>query len=227
MAEVKEFNSEKIIEKIKKILALSSNNPSAEEAQSAALKAQALLAEYGMSMEDLNVNEKEFTPALEDVYTGVDKSFKYELADIIAKNFRCKTFITNRRVMHFFGHETDTKVAAEVFKYLFKVCDRGARREGDKAEKMLGTRKGVYYSYTRGFCQGVSDALDKQCKALMIVTPKEVTESWDDYHIKVGMGTLGGLRDGSEHGLNRSQYNQGVADGKSAMQEKQTKQIAQ
>ena len=56
---------EKIIEKVKKILELSKNNPSAEEAESAALKAQKLMAEYHISMAEIetmndveNISEK-------------------------------------------------------------------------------------------------------------------------------------------------------------------------
>lgn len=41
------MDTEKIIAKIKKVLELSRNNPSEEEAKSAALKAQKLMAAYG------------------------------------------------------------------------------------------------------------------------------------------------------------------------------------
>ena len=43
------MDTEKIIAKIKKILELSRNNPSKEEAKAAALKAQRLMAEYHLS----------------------------------------------------------------------------------------------------------------------------------------------------------------------------------
>ena len=225
MTKTNEVNIDKIIDKVKKILALSSNNPSEEEAQAAALKVQKLLAEYNLSMSDLDTNE-EFKPAIEEVYTGVDKSFKYLLANTIADNFRCKTYVSgNRRQIYFFGHEADCKIAREVFQYLFKTCDKSARREGDRAERKYGTRKGIYYSYTRGFCHGVKEALDEQCKALMIVTPPEVNNSWEDYKTKIGMKEMGGNRNGSEDGFDRRAYDRGVTDGSSAMRDKQTKQI--
>lgn len=50
-------NSEKIIAKIKKVLELSKNNPSEEEAKSAALKAQRLMAEYHISMSEVEAVE--------------------------------------------------------------------------------------------------------------------------------------------------------------------------
>ena len=49
----KEFNQEKIIDKIRKVLELSKNNPSEEEAQAAALKAQKLMAEYHISIKEI------------------------------------------------------------------------------------------------------------------------------------------------------------------------------
>lgn len=47
-------NTEKIINKIKKVLELSKNNPSEKEAQAAALKAQKLMVEYHISMEEVS-----------------------------------------------------------------------------------------------------------------------------------------------------------------------------
>ena len=35
-------------------------------------------------------------------------------------------------------------------------------------------------AYLIGFRDGVAEVLEKQCTALMIVTPKEVTESFDE-----------------------------------------------
>ena len=40
----------KMLEKVKKLLALAGNNPSEEEAQAAALKAQELIAQYNLDM---------------------------------------------------------------------------------------------------------------------------------------------------------------------------------
>ena len=45
--------NEKIIEKIRKCLELANNNPSEEEAKSAALMAQKLIAKYDISMADV------------------------------------------------------------------------------------------------------------------------------------------------------------------------------
>ena len=47
------MQEEKIIQTIRKVLELSKNNPSEEEAKSAALKAQELLAKYHIDMKEV------------------------------------------------------------------------------------------------------------------------------------------------------------------------------
>lgn len=54
---VENTSNDKIIEKIRKVLELSKNNPSIEEAKSAALKAQKLMAEYHVSMTEIEAIE--------------------------------------------------------------------------------------------------------------------------------------------------------------------------
>ena len=43
---------ERVLEKVKKLLALAGNNPSEAEAQAAALRAQELIARYNLSITD-------------------------------------------------------------------------------------------------------------------------------------------------------------------------------
>ena len=99
--------NEKIIEKIKKCLELANNNPSAEEAKSAALMAQKLLAKYNISMsdiEDVAQEQIEESPVwFKDLVTwGVVRGWKYELAEIVASNFRCKRFFYGKQAAVFY-----------------------------------------------------------------------------------------------------------------------------
>ena len=205
---------EAMLEKVKKLLALAGNNPSEAEAQAAALRAQELIAKYNLTVTD---DEEKLEMSESKFQTGVDKSWKYGLANIIEKNFRVKAYWIGKRIVVFYGYKQDTEVAKEVFQYLFKVCEKNARRECRKAYQNYGTEKGVYYSYTRGFLKGVGQKLDEQCVALMIVTPPEVNEQWEDFKIQKKMGTMGGIgRDGSD-GFRRGTYDQGVMDGRAAM----------
>lgn len=52
-----DLDMEKIVAKIQKLFALAGNNPSEQEAASALLKAQALLAKYNLSQADVEGGE--------------------------------------------------------------------------------------------------------------------------------------------------------------------------
>ena len=189
MSEQKE-TLEKMLKKVKKLLSLAGNNPSQEEATAASLKAQELIAKYNLDLTDI---EKETLEIGESEYrTGVDKSWKYGLASVVAKNFRCMVYWLDRRVAVFYGYKQDCAVASEVFGYLFKTGERGARRECKKHYDMYGTERGVYFSYTRGFTAGLQSALEKQSTALMVIVPQEVKDEYGKMSEDKGMKSLGG-----------------------------------
>ena len=183
--------NEKIIEKIRKCLELANNNPSEEEAKSAALMAQKLLAKYNISMADVEDVVNDCDDIVEEVVWfkdlvkwGSARAWKYELAAIVAKNFRCKHFFYGKSGVAFYGHMTDVDVAEEVYAFLFRNGDKLANRLAHKANRE--TRKngygtntaGVYNSFVRGYMNGLREALDKQCTALMIVVPQDVNDAY-------------------------------------------------
>lgn len=175
------MNNEKIIQTIKKVLALSSNNPSSEEAQSAALKAQELLAKYHISMAEVESLDLDKVEEIEESVVDVPaKKWKYKLAILVAKNFRCIAYLHGKAKIVFFGHKTDSIIAAETFKYLFTLGDRLGNRAVKFAKAARTGTEGVYNSFVYGFCQGLQEALAEQCTALMIVVPEDVKESYED-----------------------------------------------
>lgn len=215
MAKHVKEDMERIIQKVKNLLDLANNNPSQEEAIAASLKAQELIAKYNL---DLTEEEKEELEVVQMCYTtGIDKSWKYSLANIISQNFRVENYWKAKKTVVFYGYKQDCEVAVKVFEYLFKVGERGARRECRKAYKEKGTETGVYYSYTRGFLKGIKNKMEVQCTALMIVTPKEITAAFEEYCEEVGMRSLGKFRTGAEEGISKSIYNKGVREGEQAM----------
>ena len=115
------MENEKILAKIKKLFELSGNNPSEEEAKSAALKAQQLMVEYGIEYAEVQATDVSKTEPIGTVECEVPaKKWKYELARLVANNFRCKHFLRGKDVIVFFGHKTDALIAAETFDYLFE-----------------------------------------------------------------------------------------------------------
>ena len=208
---------EKILEKIKKLLALAGNNPSEEEAKSASLKAQQLMAEYNLTLaEDDEDNKLEFANA--EFKCGADNQWKYGLAGVVAKNFRCEYYFLGRKIVVFYGYKADCEIAREVFTMLFNTCKKRMTQVADKAYAKYGTSKGVRYSYTRGFVQGIKEVLDAQCTALMIVTPEEVTTSFEE--MSKDWKTSSVTMKGAER-FSREHYEQGMEDGKNTMKARQ------
>lgn len=178
------MNSEKVINKIRKVLELSKNNPSAEEAKSAALKAQRLMAEYRISMDDINEIKEVEEITEESIVVGTGNKWKYNLAKIVAKNFRCKNYYYGKSEIVFYGYDTDAKIAAETFKYLFEVGNKSANKFYNK-KRIEANKQNIFFDgsgikncFLAGYLQGISEVLDKQCTALMIVVPKEVDDGY-------------------------------------------------
>lgn len=171
---------EKIIDKIRKLLAMTEENGASEnEAMVAALKAQKLMAEYNLTVADIGDEEsKKQTIAEVSCDAGKGDKWKYKLASIIATNFCCKTYVVDRRYIIFYGYEKDARIATDVFKFLFNTGNKLADRCYYEYYKKGESTKGVKNTYLLGFCQGIYEVLGKQCTALALVVPKEVKESF-------------------------------------------------
>ena len=210
------MENENIIAKIKKLLALAANNPSAEEAKSAALKAQEWLAEYHIDVSQVENLDLDKVEEIEDRTVEVPaKKWKYQLCTIVAKNFRCAVHTLGSAQIVFFGHKTDVEIASETFKYLFRLGDKLANREVKFAKAARRPYEGLYNTFVSGFCQGLKDAFAEQSTALMIVVPEDVKEAHNNL--------MRGCR--TRHFSMRSQYNESVyengrTEGRRAMQQR-------
>ena len=179
-------DSEKIIAKIKKVLELSKNNPSEEEARSAALKAQKLMAEYHIALSEVESVEDIDNIVEKPVNVGMGNKWKYSLAGIIAKNFRCKYFFYGKGTVVFYGYEVDTEIASETFHFLYKTGIKMAtsyynklRNDATKYGKAFNGM-GIKNCFLVGYMEGIKEELDKQCMALMIVVPQKVQEEYSN-----------------------------------------------
>lgn len=175
---------EKILNKIKNLLDLANNNPNENEAIAAALKAQELMAKYNIELDQLD-DKKETREIVEEIYHQSGKhemrKWKIGLAAIIAQNFRCKTyFMGGSNDVVFYGYKEDAKIALQVFTYLYELGNKFAVRYYNKCKKEGRETRGVMNTYLVGFRDGAAEVLGKQCTALMIVTPKEVTKSFEE-----------------------------------------------
>lgn len=209
---------EKIMNKIKNLLDLANNNPNENEAIAAALKAQELMAKYDIELAQLDDATEQNREIVEEIYRNNGKhdmkKWRYSLATIIAKNFRCKNYFLNRKDVVFYGYKEDAKIAVQVFAYLYEIGNKLAFKKYYEIKKQGLPTKGVMNTYLIGFRDGIKSDLEKQCTTLMIITPQEVTDKFEEKakNFKRVNGIIKTL------GRNNSVYNDGFTDGKNAVQ---------
>lgn len=205
-------NLTKIADKIQKLLSLAGNNPSAEEAKAALLKAQQLMAEYNMSEADLGSGEQ-IKYSLEFCKCRVNPRSKM-ICMIIANAFACKV-ITHMNKICFFGREDNAKAAQSAMDYIHRVLERGmnaeVRKHGFNNTSEAGSSL-VYNSYARGFIAGLKEQLDAQTVALAVIVPEDVKTKFNEKFPNLRNTTCR-----MKSGYYASAYANGHTDGRSAM----------
>lgn len=191
---------EKLIEKIKKLLSLSSNNPNENEAIAAALQAQKLIADNDVQDIEL-LDELEPREIIESrCARPTTRTYERCLAVTVADNFRCKSYVSReyRRdaegyivyskrwqpvkdsYVVFFGYDTDVAAAKLTYEFLVKTMNKKANAYAEEVKKSTGTSTGAYNNFCNGFIHGVREELELQCRALMLVISKDVKDAYDD-----------------------------------------------
>lgn len=202
---------EALINKINKLLALadSSRNNSEAEAQAAYAKAQALIAEYNLTAAELGEDNTEQIVLMPATHSN-NEGYRTRLAMVLAQNFRCRVMMCGNTV-NFLGYKTDAEVCVKVFNSAYKLShNKGLKLERQARKAGLSTR-GVANSYWIGFCNGLKEVLDEQCRALMIIVPDEVDKELKE---RAGGTYRGGMRN---TGMRSEQYMQGRQDGRDHM----------
>jgi hypothetical protein len=206
-----EKQDSKIMDKIRKLLSLGENNKNENEAQAAILKAQELMAEHGIDV--VSADEQKIDYAEERCEHRGNREFRKRLSSVIAANFRCKNYFLGGQVI-FFGRSGDAKIAREVFEYAYSFAYKESNRVLAQTRREGCPGEGVINSYAVGFIQGLKEKLGEQSVALMIVTPPDVKEKFEDM-------TKGWKKDKSilklANGGNYAAFNRGLNDGRAVM----------
>ncbi len=180
----------KIIDKIEKLLKLSSSS-NENEARSAMMKAQELMAKYEIKREQLRDGEQEERPVVSFSSVTFRDEWVQMVSGVIADNFRCRRLSVSRpgsmgafRV-RFYGYEEDAEICINIFNYAVKVVRQRfvalravyahVNKEFGKDEKM---------NYVLGFCHGLEKNFEEQKSqsqsfALALLTPKAVNDYVD------------------------------------------------
>lgn len=215
------MDNKQVLEKVKRLLALSdkSKNESEAEAEAALLKAHELMAKYDITMDE--ASEEKVAYVKEVCSSKWNMGFRKPLAVIIAQNFRCETYLRgNGGSVVFFGHATDARIAKEVFEYAYQFAMKEGNRRYNKNYQMSRPTHGVFNSYVKGFLIGLKTKLGEQSTALMVVTPADVKETFENMSKEFKKGS-GGMRQGDFDG---DAYTQGIQDGKTVINGRRLKE---
>ncbi len=162
-----------IVGKIRKLMELAGNNPNAHEAEAAALKAQRLMVENGIT--ELGESKEEVASVI--LKMNGARYWRFLLAVSIASSFRCRVVMRGNDIQ-LFGIKTDTEICSEVFKNLYQIGHKLGLNtvKSYKNRYPYKSATGVYGQFVSGFSSGVRNQLTIQSKALMVVVPKNVEE---------------------------------------------------
>ena len=133
------MNEEKLIEKIRKLLALA-ESPNEYEAQLAAEKAQALLAEHNLSMSQISDRRSEDEFEMDGELMTLSRPWRRRMAGAVARMYFCKYFYEfvyqdapNRSCGYirydkhcFVGARHNVEIAKIMFEYLESAVERMA-----------------------------------------------------------------------------------------------------
>lgn len=166
----------KMLEKVQALLEKTTENGCTEaEAKSAMLMAQKIMAKCSISEEDVKSGKaKPEEIVFVTLKSKNNNRYRIGLASIIAKNFRCEVFLSGTNLIYV-GHKADAEVAKQIFEYAFDTVQRIGGALYWERKKVGQPSAGVFPAYAEGFNYGLKAAFDKQCKALMIVVPDDVT----------------------------------------------------
>lgn len=177
----------KIIIKVKKLLALSEDRGATDaEKEVAFLKAQEIMIENNLSMEqmdkaEIGIKKIPITQIIENAYSQQFGKIWYKnmLAHIIADNFRCELYISSNKYV-FIGFKEDIEIAMEVFLSAFWYMKHNALKLVQRSMKNYGTSKGVEKGYLYGFLIGLKEKFKEQVEkrgwGLIIVKDNSIIE---------------------------------------------------
>lgn len=159
---------ERVIEKVRKLLALS-NSSNEHEAALAAAHAQRLLAEHNLAMSELEVQEEGAGEVVIEVARTVPKWLS-SLFATVANGFDCFPIVTTTQSasrLRFIGVGEDPAVAACTLQFLMQELRRLATVylrgfEAAAGKLPAAERQRVRNSYLLGGVQGVRQALAAQ-----------------------------------------------------------------
>lgn len=212
----------KIVRKIQLLLKKTTNNPSMEEAQTALLMAQKLMAEHGVSQseiesqEDVSIPKKKVTRS-DLKFEGTTPWYKRDLAKVIASNFRCYSWISRgdrRSRIVFLGVEQDVELAQMTYEFACDAIKYGASQYAKQLKKIqyVSSITAVKNNYMLGWINGLKDQFEEQVNqnnwGLVLVKDALVIKEYENMNFSNGRASRVSVSGGA------NARNAGYRDGK-------------
>ena len=166
---------EKVLARVRKMLALSGDHAASEGERDNALRmAHATLAKYNLSIGDADVVEE---PRTDGQACISPHPWARYLIDAIAQLYFCKTFFyrykDKRQVHHFIGRQSNVTTAIEMAQFIVGSINKEARRRARENPYTIG--------YERAFCKGAASEVWHRCKEI-----REAAERQDQPQASTG-----------------------------------------
>jgi len=189
----------KVLDKVRKLFALG-DSPNKEEAESAVAKAHELLVRHNLSMQDVDVKDKEFIEAMLFDDKANRPSWQRDLGLIVAHHFMVSFIGTidstraiyvnsgnNAKSYKVVGTTVNVELALYTLNYLlgtYKSLADGFMKE-TKGIGSIGDRVKMRNSFYLGLNLGLQEALKKQVKSeeergLVLVKDPDLEKHVDD-----------------------------------------------
>lgn len=220
-------NDSKLIDRLKKLLALAGNNPSQSEAEAAMAKAQAIAVENGINLAMIGEIENETEVVREDMEFGQRlPTVNTYVSNLLIKFFNVRIITSGSRYggrkLIFVGKQEDINTAKYVYTWLSETMIRCWHnyRKANKYTVDVGHKQ----SYLLGFYNGLSNKLavnqkdiekdklktvEQQNKyAVSVVNlQKKIQDFMDEEFPRLRTGASRSIS------MNQSSYARGIMDG--------------
>lgn len=160
--------SEKIIEKVKKLLSLSDSS-NEHEAKSAMLMAQRLMAKHNLELKDVVIEDEVDVCEIKAGSYG-RRTWRRLLANVISSNFRCSHFYNNKGrsgfIVVFVGLLEDVEIAKKIYEFAIETIEVNQKNLYKELHGIGRMTKGLKKSYAIGFIHGLDDSFEEQVEEL-------------------------------------------------------------
>jgi hypothetical protein len=167
------MSSKRIIEKMKKLLAMSESKANEHEAMVAARQLHAMLSKHNISYDQLNEEEN---PIGSEGIINKCRPWKRIVANNIAKLYFCEFYISrmgSKSNYIFVGSEANRTFAIHIFQMIVKTIEKQSRAE---SRKVYGKE---VPSFVNSFWTGAKDRISERCQQLIIKAKEGTLEDED------------------------------------------------